>query len=136
MYTCTVNWFYVYMYCKLVLCTSVLKTGFAFAYTCTVNWFCVHLYCRHTDRNITPMDITSKRNIHGTDIRCERNVQGTDIRSKRNVQGTDIRSIKKNVQETDIIQAFLSTCIYWECTGTDTSLQYMYTYTGMEFNQQ
>ena len=71
----------------------------------------------------------SKRNVQGTDIINERNVKGTDIRSKRNVQGTDIRSIKKNVQETDIIQAFLSTCIY-------TSLQYMYTYTGMEFNQQ
>ena len=43
-YTCTVNWFYVHLYCKLVLCTPVLQI--CFVYTCTANLFCVHMYCK------------------------------------------------------------------------------------------
>ncbi len=31
-------------------------------------WLCVHLCYKHTERNITLMDITSKRNGQGTDI--------------------------------------------------------------------
>ena len=42
-------------------------------YICTVNWFCVHLCCKHTDMNITLIDITSKRNLQVTDITIEKN---------------------------------------------------------------
>ena len=45
-YKCTVNWFCVHMYCKLVLGKNVLSTGYV--HTCTL------------------MDITSKRNVQGT----------------------------------------------------------------------
>ena len=67
-YTCTINWFCVHLYCKLVLCAP-----------CTENWFCVHVYCKHADRKITPIEIRSKRNVQGTDITSKKNVQGTNI---------------------------------------------------------
>ena len=44
---CTLIWFFVHMYCKPVLSTPVLQTGFVYTYT--ANWFCVHMYCKHTD---------------------------------------------------------------------------------------
>ena len=37
LYTCTINWFPVHLYCKLASCTLLLQTGFL--YTFTVNWF-------------------------------------------------------------------------------------------------
>ena len=43
-YSYTVNWFCVHLYCKLVLSTTVLQTGFVGI--CTVNRFCVHLICK------------------------------------------------------------------------------------------
>ena len=62
---------------------SELLSGFV--YTCTVNWFCVHLYCRlvlcalvlyayRQECHIDVMDITSKGNVQGTDITSEKNV--------------------------------------------------------------
>ena len=51
MCTCTVNWFCLLLYCKLVLCTfvlvlctCVLQVGFV--YMCFTNWFCAHVFCK------------------------------------------------------------------------------------------
>ena len=80
----------------------------------------MHLYCKHTDRNITPMDITSKRNVQGTDIACERNVQGTDITSEKNVQVL-------YTQNQFTVQVFTkpvySTWIHRICTGMELNQQ-------------
>ena len=44
LYKCTLKWFSVQVYSKLVFCTIVLWTRFL--YTCTLNSFSVQLYCK------------------------------------------------------------------------------------------
>ena len=104
MYTCTVNYFCVHLYCKLFLCTPVLQTG-----------FCVHMYCKHiSERNVqgdqhyTQNQFTDQ--IILTYKTSNRNVQGTDITSKMNVQGMDI------TQNLVLFTHVLLTYFVYSCT--------------------
>ena len=56
-YTCTVNWFSVLLYCKLVLCSRSVRNVQGQTFQTNLNQF------RENKRNVQGTDITNERNV-------------------------------------------------------------------------